>query len=135
MAEKDYTTFIPINRNGSNILGAIGVQWAGLANGDTGKPYVAPHRADKSVQVKGTFGTGGNVKIEGTNDQAYDVNQAAASPTYATLNDSAGNSLDIGAASIKNILENTNAVRPNVSAGDVNTNVTVTLIISSTARL
>lgn len=138
MAVRAFTTFIPLSENGMNVTGAIAVKWTGLANGDTGAPYVCPNRSEKAVQVYGTFGAGGNCKLEGTNDQAYDANGADAispAPTYATLNDQSAASLDIAAASIKAVLENPNAIRPRASAGDGTTALTVIVIISSTARL
>ncbi len=134
MATKPFTTFIPVDANGANVIGALGVQWAGLANGDDGAPYVCPHRADKTVQVKGTLGAGGQITMQGTNDQAYSTVPAALSPTYATLSDNLGAPLVVTAVGLKYITENPLAIRP-VAAGDGTTNLTVTVIISSSARL
>lgn len=135
MAERAFTVGIPVDDKGSNVMGALIVTWTGLLNGDTGKPFVCPHRADKSVQVTGTFGTGGNCRIQGTNAQVYDTVPAAVSATWATLADPQGNALDVTAAKVEQLLENTNAVRPNITAGDGTTSLTVTLLISSAARL
>lgn len=135
MAERNFTTRIPLDDKGCNVIGALIVEWTGLLNSDTGKPYVCPHRADKSVHVYGTFGAGGNCRIQGTNNQAFDTAGSAASPTYATLNDPHANALDFTLAKIEEVLENPNAIRPNITAGDGTTSLTVSMLISSPARL
>jgi hypothetical protein len=122
------------NQNGSNVIGALQVQWSPLEHGDTGKPYVAPHRADKTVQLSGTLGVGGTATIQGTNMQAFTADPTALSPTYATLNDAEGDPLAMTTAEIRTVLENTLAIRPSV-VGDGSTAVTVTMLISSSARL
>jgi hypothetical protein len=136
MAVVPYTVGIPIDAVGSNIPRALIVTWGPMANGDTGKPFVTPNRTDKSVQVRGTFGAGGNARIEGSNDQAYDTAGATASPapTFTTLNDPQGNVLDITAAKMEEILENPNAIRPNITAGDGTTALTVVLLASSVMK-
>lgn len=98
--------------------------WTPLLNGDSGSAESVGRLSDRSIQIKGTFGVGGNVIIEGSND----------SITWATLRD-AGNSLlgTITAADIREILENTLFVRPRVSAGDGTTSLTVILTAASTA--
>ena len=100
------------------------VVWRGLRYEDTGIPYPCPHYADRSVHVTGTFGTGGNCRIQGSN---VDV-----SPTFVTLNDTQGNALDINTPRIKQILENSYWVRPNITGGDGTTNLDVYLLIHTT---
>jgi hypothetical protein len=90
-------------------------------NTDTGSVEVSPQLRDKSIQVLGTFGASGNCRIEGSND---------AGTTWATLNDPQGNVLDFGAAKIEQLLESPNMIRPNITAGDGTTNLTVVLISS-----
>jgi hypothetical protein len=90
--------------------------WTGataLANGDDGTAIELSGSADRSVQVFGTFGTGGNLKIEGSMDGS----------TWATLNDPASNALDIATAKIETVLELTRYIRPRVSAGDGSTSL------------
>lgn len=70
-----------------------------------------------SVQILGTFGVGGTVVIEGSNDGT----------NYVTLNDPAGAALSITAAGLKGIRENPAYIRPRVTAGDGTTSLTVTL--------
>lgn len=92
--------------------------WANMANGDDGAPIDWTAFMDRSVQVIGTFGAGGNLKMEGSNDGT----------NYATLADAQGNALDITSAKIEQLLEITAKLRPRVTAGDGTTNLTVTVI-------
>lgn len=132
MATRTFTVQMPNYHHGASVPVALIVTWTGLLNGDDGAPFVCPNRADKSVQVLGTFGAGGNCKIEGCNQQVYDSAGAViAGVTYALLNDPASNALDITAAKIEQILENPNAVRPRVSAGDGTTSLTVVMVVSA----
>lgn len=103
------------------------VQWGPMANSDVGAPFSDPHFADCSVQVGGTLGAGGNCRIEGSNIGAPPATLPGAGD-WATLNDSAGIALNIGAAGIKEILEVTLWKRPNITAGDGTTAITVTLM-------
>lgn len=98
-------------------------QWTGLANGDSGDPLNKPSFADRSVQVKGTFGTGGTVIMEGSNDRETDT------PTYAPLVDPQGNAISFTSAGIEQILESTYLIRPRVTAGDGDTSLTVTILV------
>lgn len=103
--------------------------WANLANGDTGVSDSSTGLSDKTVQVKGTFGVGANVNIEGSNDGGT---------TWSILNDSRGegNPLSITTAigaDIRTILENPQLIRPNVTAGDGTTSLTVIIVAASTA--
>lgn len=96
--------------------GIVLVTWANMANGDTGTPFFAPNHLFKEVQVKGTFGVGGNVQIQGTLDSGT---------TYAALNDLQGNALDFAAAKIERVQESVAEIRPSVTAGDGATSLTV----------
>jgi hypothetical protein len=97
------------------------VKWVLTDANPDGQPFVfAGRMPDKSVHVFGTFGSGGTVKFQGTNE--------VTSPTsWLSLNDPQGNELSISAAAkIEEILENTYQVRPYLSAG---TGVTLTVIL------
>ena len=97
------------------------VQWLTMANGDTGQPYVfAGWYPDKSAQLTGTLGAAGQCNIEGSN---------LTTPTWATLKDFDGLVLNLTALGVRGVRENTYQVRPNVSAGDANTALTLTLLI------
>lgn len=134
MATVPYTVSIPVYANGSSAPGSFIVAWGPLANGDDGQPFVAPNRADKSVQILGTFGVGGNVRVEGTNKQAYTPNGVSTGlvvSDYATLTDPQANALDLTTAKIEQVLENPAAIRPRVTAGDGTTAITVYMVVSS----
>lgn len=100
-------------------------QWTGLTKRtlDTGEPLNLAAFADRSVQVKGTFGTGGTVIIEGSNDRESDT------PIYAQLVDPQGNAISFTAAGIEQVLESTYLIRPRVTAGDGTTDLTVTILV------
>lgn len=106
--------------------GVLKSTWASLLNGDVGSPLDAPNLPDKTVQIKGTFGTGGSINIEGSNDGGT---------TNHILNDSRGegNPLTLTLADTRTINENPAQIRPNVTAGDANTSLTV-IIISQAPR-
>src|SRR5512139_3355118 len=103
--------------------GAMLIKWPDLANGDTGQPFRCPHYTDKAVQISGTFGAGGNCRIQGAHDPD--------SPTWATLNDAQGNALDVGLAKIEQVLENVYQIQPNITAGDGTTALTVHLLVAT----
>jgi hypothetical protein len=93
--------------------------WSGLtqASLDTGEPLTNYDYADCSIQVGGTFGTGGAVIFEGSNDGV----------SYFTLNDVAAAPLSKTAAGLFQLAEVSRYVRPRISAGDGTTSITVTL--------
>lgn len=93
--------------------------WPDMANGDDGERIELANFADRSVQVTGEFGIGGQVRIEGS------INGT----DYAPLTDPQGNNLDIGTAKIEAISEVVRYIRPRVIAGDSNTSLTVTMLL------
>jgi hypothetical protein len=78
------------------------------------------------VQVLGTFGAGGNLRVEGSNDGGT---------TYATLTDPQGNALDFTSAKIEQITEVCELVRARVTAGDVTTSLTVAFLLRRAQQL
>lgn len=96
-------------------------QWVSLANGDDGEPLDLSAFADRSVQVTGTFGASGNLRVEGSLDGV----------TYSVLSDPQGNALDIASAKIEAVLEATRFIRPRVTSGDGTTDLSVTIISRS----
>lgn len=98
--------------------------WASLANGDDGTPIELGNFADRSVQVVGTFGVGGNLRIEGS------INGT----DYAPLTDPQGNALDFTTAKIEAISELVRYVKPRVTAGDANTSITVCMFLKGASR-
>lgn len=98
---------------------SIVVNWSGMANGDDGEPILFSQYVDKSVQVVGTFGVGGSLRLEGTNNGT----------DWAVLTDPQGNDLNIMTAKIEQIMEACWKVRPRVTAGDGTTSLAVHLMI------
>jgi hypothetical protein len=101
------------------------VTWTPLANGDTGTPLEMSGSVDRSVQVSGTFGAGGSVSIEGSNN----------STNFIVLTDPQGNAITKTTASIEQVTEISRLIRPNVTAGDGTTALTVTLLVRGSALL
>lgn len=108
--------------NNGNIAGDGSVAmftWATMANGDDGSPAELIPWADRCVQVTGTFGAGGTVVIEGSNDNS----------TWATLYHAQGSAASFTAAGIRQIVETPRYVRPRVTAGDGTTSLTVSMTL------
>ena len=103
---------------------AVKYTWV-LANGDTGAPVRNVQWADRSVQVSGTFGTGGSVNWEGSNNES----------TYIVLTDPQGNAITITTARLEAVTEITALARPNVTAGDGTTALTVVLVARRAQQL
>lgn len=86
---------------------------------DVGQAYGIPLNADRSVQVVGTFGGGGALAIQGSNE--------ATPSNWTTLNDPNGNAMSFTAEKVEQVLEMTRWIRPAVTGGDGTTSLTVTL--------
>ena len=111
MAEVAFT-FAPIGH------GLVKYTWASLANGDTGAWVDMGRYIEANVQVYGTFGSGGNCQMQGTNESGTPSNPY-------TANDPQGNPLNIGTAKGEQVLEGPDRVRPSITAGDGTTDLTV----------
>lgn len=94
-------------------------KWEGLQTSDDGAPVELPAYSDRCVQVSGTFGVGGTILLEGSNDGA----------TYATLRDVLGSAISLNAAGLRTPVDLPRYVRPRVSAGDGDTDLAVTLLL------
>lgn len=97
------------------------VTWTGLLNGDDGQPIQMPECADGSVQFFGTFGVGGSIQWEGTN-QRTTVN-------FIVLTDPQGNNIVKTAAAIETCEESCFQRRPRVTAGDGTTSLTCVALL------
>lgn len=93
--------------------------WTGLANGDDGAPVDWSCYADRSFQCFGTFGAGGSVQMEWSNDGTNWV--LASNPQGTTSAKTAAG----GCA----LLESARYVRPRVTAGDGTTSLTAILFM------
>lgn len=98
------------------------VTWSALANGDDGSAIELFGSSDRSIQVTGTFGAGGSVRLQGSNDGS----------NWAALTDPQGNDLNITSAKIEAITEITRYIRPLVTAGDGTTSLVVTVFARKT---
>lgn len=113
--EVAYTQDFPISGN-SHFMRII---WDGLGTGDTGQPFTLSQYADRSVQVVGTFGAGGAIVVEGSNDGT----------NFSTLTDPQGNSISISTAKIEAVSEIVVALQPRVSGGDGTTDLNVVMLV------
>jgi hypothetical protein len=86
---------------------------------DVGLPIEMPGSADRTVQVTGTLGAAGSVRIEGSMDGV----------TYHVLTDPQGNALDVNALKIETIMEVVRYIRPRITAGDGTTSLTVQILM------
>jgi hypothetical protein len=113
---------IPATRSGVD-RGLRLITWANLghdgATGDDGDPVDFADFADRTVAVTGTFGSGGTVVIEGSLD----------GEAYFPLTDPQGNNISITSEKLELISEMTYYVRPRVTAGDGDTDLTVKLLV------
>ena len=127
MAVRLYTKINPRDPRFST-GGVIVIQWTGLtfATTDYGEAIQMPSLADRNVQLLGTLGVGGSVRLEGSNKESPDETTAT---DWATLNDPQGNPLDLSALKAENIMENLLWIRPRVTAGDATTSLTVLLLL------
>lgn len=114
-------TIIPTIEN--RIKGEYIFTWANMANGDVGAPADSGWlSAQRSVTVQGTFGVGGTVIIEEGN-----TSLTPAAADWQVAADPQGGSLTFTVARIEEILEGAAWMRPNVTAGDGTTSLTVRL--------
>ena len=113
---KNVTTELPLAGQGQGFL----VQWGPLANGDTGDLFDMTGFVPLSVQVEGTFGAAGSVTLEGSNDGT----------NKHTLKDPNGNVLTFTSAGLVAVGTQPRYVRPNATAGDGTTALTVSLWVT-----
>jgi len=97
------------------------IKWTITSANPDGAPYpFAGNYPDKSVHAFGTWGAGGSLKLQGSNE-------VVAAPTnWYNLTDPQANEIALVADKIEQVLENANQVRPYLSAG---TGVTLTVIL------
>ena len=107
--------------DGSVNDGSVSIfNWTPLttANAD-GAPIGAVQYADRSVQAVGTFGAGGSMTFQGSNDGV----------NWAALNTAQGAVVALTAATqLKQIVEIPRYIRPFVTAGDGTTSLTAVMV-------
>lgn len=111
------TKIDPVEGNASSQLAT----WANMAQStsDVGAAIEFTGFPDRTVQVEGTFGVGGQVTIQGSNDGT----------NFRTLTDPQGNALVFSSAGVEVISEVPRYVRPAVTGGDGDTDLTVTMLL------
>src|SRR5687768_11534989 len=94
------------------------VTWSSLTTtNDVGEGIELQTFMDRTVQLKGTLGTGGAVTMQGSNDGGT---------TWGSLTDPQGNALVLDAVGeLEAITELPELIRPKVTAGDGSTDLTV----------
>lgn len=105
-----------VARNVTEDPDVMRITWASLTttNAD-GAPCKHLQHADRTIQVTGTFGAGGTVVWEGSNDGT----------NYNTLTDQSDNNLSFTATKTEQICQVPLLSRPRVTAGDGTTDITV----------
>jgi len=98
--------------------------WTALANGDTGAPVEVGDFAGLTVTFEGTFGTGGTVKLRGSNDGT----------NYYDLTNQAATAISKTAAGVSAVAEAPRYVRPEVTAGDGTTLLSCRLVARKVSR-
>lgn len=101
----------------------VKVKWETLTTtNDRGAPIPVAYAAwaDRSIQIFGTFGAGGTIVWQGSNDGGT---------TWATLADPNGNAISKTSAGIETVLELTELARPFISGGDGTTDLDVYCIM------
>jgi hypothetical protein len=91
---------------------------AAMANGDTTAVLEITDFADKTVTFVGTFGAGGSVTLEGSNDNA----------NWFALKDPSSSAITKTAAGISAVLEHPRYIRGHVTAGDGTTALVMILM-------
>ena len=101
--------------------------WAGLLNGDDGDPVSIPGAADMTFQVFGTFGTGGAIRLEGSCEISPPSN-------YFQMRDGGDNLISFTQADGEMVAPIAAFIRPRVTAGDGDTDLTAILLARSTMK-
>lgn len=113
-------TTINATVNRTNQRAAL-ITWASLGNGDDGGGWAPGEQVNCSVQIVGTMGSGGSINIEGSNDGT----------NWEILTDWQGNALTFTAEGLSQIMETPQFIRPNVTAGDGSTDLSIYLFAVS----
>lgn len=98
------------------------IRWSGLLNGDDGEWLTVSEHRDISVHFFGSFGAGGTVILEGSNESVDPPTSAVA------IHDTSGagpNPVSATAAKIQQVHNVPHKLRPRVTAGDGATSITV----------
>lgn len=109
-------------RNGTMINdsdGRVKYNWPGLLNTDSGSGMgTMEHVSNYTVQAVGTFGAGGSVALQGSNDGT----------NFIAMDDAGGTTIAMTTTKIWRISHMPQFVKPVVTAGDGTTSLAVNLI-------
>jgi len=83
---------------------------------DTGQPLSGMGWSDRSFQAEGTFGAGGSITVEGSNDGV----------NWHILHDPFSVPISITVGGLTQVTEISRFIRPRVVGGDATTSLTVT---------
>jgi hypothetical protein len=89
------------------------IRWTGLDEDDTGDWIKVPAHTDMTVHVYGTFGSGGSLSIQGSNELG-----APTAPIIINDSRGEGNPMTFTSADIRQVLEAPYQIRPIVTAGE-----------------
>lgn len=98
--------------------GFVIATWTGLDADDAGAGLILGGSYELTVQATGTFGAGGNVALQGSNDGT----------TWGAMPNPGGTTIGLGDAVPDFCAIRPRYVRPKVTAGDGTTDLTVTLV-------
>lgn len=106
---------------------AHSIVWGPLTTtNDVGSAVEMPGSYIRSIQFEGTFGAGGTIVLQGSNE---------ATPTnWQTLSDVQGNDISKTSADLEQCQDVSRWVRPKVTAGDGTTSLTATMILVRRGR-
>jgi hypothetical protein len=100
------------------------ITWTLLDLDDSGAPVELVDYPDKTATITGTFGVGGSITLQGSNNNT----------DWFALTDGQGNAITKTASGMELIVENPRYVRPLVTAGDGSTNLTVQILCRRSVR-
>lgn len=112
------STVIPVKSDINKYV--IKVTWEGITTTNSDGDWIElPHYPEKTIQIDGNFGTGGELTIQGKNVDSY---------TPFVLSDFRGESLVKLANYGGNISENPLKIRPVLTAGSGSVDLDITII-------
>jgi len=105
-------------------ISACVITWAGLDSDDSGEPVELVDYPDRTLTITGTFGAGGSISLQGSNDGT----------NWFSITDPQGNAITKTAAAMELVVETPRYMRPIVTAGDGTTSLTVQLFCRRSVR-
>lgn len=116
-------TVVPVPATLKSLTPAQIVEWPAVLNAGDGTPIEVTDYDDITISFYGTFGAGGSVSLQGSNDVAAPTNWAILTAVGGTA------ALTNTAAGIKKANENPRWIRPIVTAGDGTTSIDCVVVL------